>query len=132
MLGLMRPFRACRAGPLAACIAVLAAVFASGCGSPDPVRVQGRTIDIRLEEFRFVPQTITATPGRTTITVRNAGVLAHNLKLLRRGVEVGGTDTIQHGQTTSTTVTLRRGTYRMVCTIANHDDLGMYGSLVVR
>ena len=29
-------------------------------------------------------------------------------------------------------MTLKRGTYRMVCTIANHDDLGMYGSLVVR
>ena len=132
MRGLMRPFRARRAGLLAACIAVLAAVSASGCGSPDPVRVHGRTISVKLEEFRFVPQTIHATPGRTTITTDNAGVLAHNLKLLRRGVEVAGTDTIQHGQTASTTVTLRRGTYRMVCTIANHDDLGMYGSLVVR
>lgn len=132
MRGLMRPFRARRARFLAAFTAALAAAFAGGCGSSDAVRVQGRTINVKLEEFRFVPQRIVATPGRTTITARDAGVLAHNLKLLRRGVEVGGTDTIQHGQTASTTVTLKRGTYRMVCTIANHDDLGMYGSLVVR
>jgi plastocyanin len=107
-------------------------VLTGGCGSPDPVTEKGRTIHVKLEEFRFVPQTIHATPGRTTITVEDAGVLAHNLKLLRRGVEVGGTDTIQHGQTATTTVTLKKGTYRMVCTIANHDDLGMYGSIVVR
>jgi plastocyanin len=132
MRGLMRPFRAPRAGSLAVLAVLVAGLLASGCGSPDPVRVHGRSIDVRLEEFRFVPQTIEATPGRTTITARNAGVLAHNLKLLRRGVEVGGTDTIQHGMTATTTVTLKRGTYRMVCTIANHDDLGMYGSIVVR
>jgi uncharacterized cupredoxin-like copper-binding protein len=31
-----------------------------------------------------------------------------------------------------TTVTLRPGTYELRCTLANHDDLGMYGTLVVR
>jgi plastocyanin len=128
MRGLMRPFRARHA----AAVAVVVGVLTSGCGSPDPVTERGRAIHVKLEEFRFVPQTIHATPGRTTITAEDTGVLAHNLKLLRRGVEVGGTDTIQHGQTATTTVTLKKGTYRMVCTIANHDDLGMYGSIVVR
>jgi len=128
----MRLFRDRRAGPLAALATALATLGATGCGSPDPVSVRGSTIDVRLEEFRFVPQAIRASAGRVTIRVRNEGVLAHNLKLFRRGVEVVGTDTIQHGMPASTTVTLRRGTYRMVCTIANHDDLGMYGSLVVR
>ena len=28
-------------------------------------------------------------------------------------------------------VVLTPGTYRLVCTIANHDDLGQYGELVV-
>jgi plastocyanin len=132
MPGLMRPFRDRRAGQLAALAVVLATLGAAGCGSPDPVRVHGHTIDVRLEEFRFVPQVIRAPAGRTTIRVHDAGVLTHNLKLTRRGVEVGATVTIQHGMTASTTLTLKRGTYRMVCTVANHDDLGMYGSLIVR
>jgi plastocyanin len=132
MPGLMRPFRDRRAGPLAALAALVATVGVTGCGASDPVRVQGHTINVRLEEFRFVPQVIRASAGRTTIRVTDAGVLAHNLKLIRRGVEVGGTDTIQHGMTASTTLTLKRGTYRMICSVANHDDLGMYGSLVVR
>ena len=29
-------------------------------------------------------------------------------------------------------IALQPGTYRLVCTIANHDDLGQYGTLVVK
>jgi hypothetical protein len=29
-------------------------------------------------------------------------------------------------------VRLNPGTYRMRCSLANHDDLGMYGTLLVR
>ena len=40
-------------------------------------------------------------------------------------------DTMQPGETGEPIkVTLTPGTYRLVCTIANHDDLGQYGTLV--
>ena len=35
-----------------------------------------------------------------------------------------------HGATDS--VTLPRGEYKMLCTVANHEELGMTGRLVVR
>ena len=36
------------------------------------------------------------------------------------------------GERVETEFTIRPGTYRLVCTIANHDDLGQIGTLIVR
>ena len=45
----------------------------------------------------------------------------------------GRTATMQPGQTGEPIkVTLAPGEYRLVCTIANHDDLGQYGELTVQ
>ena len=45
----------------------------------------------------------------------------------------GGTRTAQPGETVTTTFPqLEPGTYRLACTIANHDDLGQYGKLIVQ
>jgi uncharacterized cupredoxin-like copper-binding protein len=40
---------------------------------------------------------------------------------------------MQPGQTAAPVkVTLAPGEYRLVCTIANHDDLGQFGTLTVK
>jgi hypothetical protein len=40
---------------------------------------------------------------------------------------------MQPGQTAAPVkITLAPGDYRLVCTIANHDDLGQFGTLKVR
>jgi uncharacterized cupredoxin-like copper-binding protein len=41
------------------------------------------------------------------------------------------TKTLFPGQTAQTTVDLEPGKYRLVCTIANHDNLGQYAELKV-
>jgi uncharacterized cupredoxin-like copper-binding protein len=41
------------------------------------------------------------------------------------------TKTLFPGETGQTTVDLGPGKYRLVCTIANHDNLGQYGELKV-
>ena len=41
------------------------------------------------------------------------------------------TKTLFPGQSALTTVELRPGKYRLVCTIANHDNLGQYAELKV-
>ena len=47
-------------------------------------------------------------------------------------IEVGGTRSTQPGESASVTFEdLEPGEYRLACTIANHDDLGQYGTLVV-
>ena len=45
---------------------------------------------------------------------------------------LGQTPTAQPGTTVTAVVDLKPGTYLMRCTLANHDDLGMTGTLVVR
>ena len=46
--------------------------------------------------------------------------------------ELGGTRSTQPGESASMTFeNLEPGEYRLACTIANHDDLGQYGTLVV-
>jgi plastocyanin len=110
-----------------------AAVPAAGCGGePAAQAVKGRVLEVHASEFRFSPQNVVMTPGRTTIRLVDDGKLPHNLKLLRNGTRIGGPATVQHGGSSKWDVVLREGRYRMVCTIQNHDDLGQYGQIVVR
>jgi plastocyanin len=125
----MPPVRT-RLGLLAA--ALLAAGQAGCVGHRPTTQVRGRTLTLRMEEYRFVPQKIEASAGPLTIRARDDGVLAHNVAVFRKGFEVGGAQTVQHGQTTVVHVNLPRGTYRLKCTVSNHESLGMYASLVVR
>jgi uncharacterized cupredoxin-like copper-binding protein len=120
---------------LAACAAVLA-----GCGSDPPyVAAGGRTVNLRLDEYRILPQRVTVPAGRIRIVARNTGRLTHNVAVVQFDRPLGEdeekqyarTPTAHPGDVVRTSVTLRPGKYRLVCTIANHDNLGQYGELKV-
>ncbi len=120
--------------------ATLAAGALAGCGDTDPVPVDGRTLEVELDEYRIIPENARAAAGRLRIVATNVGRSTHNLKVVRLNeedreapaTELGGTGTAQPGETaTFTFENLKAGEYRMVCTITNHDDLGQYGKLVV-
>jgi uncharacterized cupredoxin-like copper-binding protein len=117
-----------------------AAAFAAGCGGGEPVELEGRTLRLRLDEYRILPQDVRVARGRLRIVATNLGRLTHNVKIVREdrddteapSREVGGTRSTQPGESASVTFeALRPGRYRLACTIANHDDLGQYGTLVV-
>jgi uncharacterized cupredoxin-like copper-binding protein len=125
---------------LATVLAVLAGVL-GGCGDDDVFRTDRPVLRVTLDEYRIVPQNIVVKPGRTKLVVRNTGRLTHNLVIQipegpdGKPVEIPGgrVGTMQPGETAEPVkVTLRPGTYRLVCTIANHDDLGQYGTLEVK
>jgi plastocyanin len=85
------------------------------------------------DEYSFDPATVVVQgAGRLTVSLKNEGSLAHNLKIMRGDEEVGGTPTFQGGETKSGVVNLEHGQYRMVCTVGNHEELGMVGELTVR
>ena len=120
-------------------IAVALAAVLAGCGSAGPVPVANRTIGVKLDEYRITPERISAPAGELRIIARNRGRLTHNLKIERvpadpegRPEVLGGTATLHPGERGESRITLEPGTYRLACTIANHDDLGQYGELVVR
>ena len=124
-------------------LAVLAvvAIALGGCGDDDVFRTDRPILRLTLDEYRIVPQNIVVKPGRMKFDVRNTGKHAtHNLAVqIPKGpdgkpVELGRTETMQPGERAEPIkVTLMAGReYRLVCTIANHDDLGQYGTVKVR
>jgi len=119
-------------------IALLAGV--AGCGSDDDdkpgrtVSVQaGTTLDVVADEYSFDPETIVLNGGgELTIALENTGVLAHNLRVIEDGEDIGGTPTFTGGKTRDGELALEPGEYELVCTVGNHADLGMTGKLTVR
>jgi hypothetical protein len=122
------------------CLAAVAIALA-GCGEGERVRIDRPILRISLDEYRIVPQNISARPGLIKIVARNTGRLTHNLAIQTPPKKVGDKpQDVVGGRVTSMQpgavaepikVRLKRGTYRLVCTIANHDDLGQYGELVI-
>ncbi|MFP5364002.1 MAG: hypothetical protein ACLGI5_14870 [Thermoleophilia bacterium] len=125
---------------MAATLAALA-LGLGACGDDDVLRTDRPILRLTVDEYRIVPQNIVVKPGRMKITVRNTGRLTHNLAVQipegpdGRPVDLPGgrVDTMQPGEAGAPIkVTLEPGEYRLVCTIANHDDLGQYGVLKVQ
>jgi hypothetical protein len=127
-----------RATLLAAILAALA-LTAGGCGDGDAFRTDRPILRLTLDEYRVVPQNIVVKPGRMKFDVRNRGRLTHNLAIQipngpdGKPIELRRTETMQPGERAAPIkLTLAPGTYRLVCTIANHDDLGQFGTLEVK
>jgi len=117
---------------------VLCSLLLAACGDDDEA---GRTVTapanaklrVVADEYSFDPSTIVLSgAGTLTLTLRNQGSLAHNLKLFRGDEESGGTPTLPAGGSESTRLNIEHGSYKMVCTVGDHEELGMTGTLRVR
>ena len=114
--------------------ALLAATVLAGCGGAGPtVQARDQRAEIQLDDFLIRPQNVRAQAGELTFAIANKGRLGHNLRLRggRDGEQVV-TTTLLPGREAMKTVTLAPGSYTMLCTVANHEQLGMTGRLVVR
>jgi plastocyanin len=117
----------------------VAIALATGCSDDDPVRSDRPVVRVTLDEYAITPQDVSVPPGKVELVARNIGRLTHNLQVEippedpdEQTETLGQTPTAQPGTTVSATVDLKPGTYLMRCSLANHDDLGMTGNLVVR
>jgi plastocyanin len=118
---------------LAACLAAATA----GCGAEDggapekTVTVErGQAARVVAHEYRFDPSGVVVA-GPVRLRLDNEGSLAHNLRVLEGDRDLGGTPTFQGGSR-GATLKLAPGNYRMVCTVGDHAELGMKGTLRVR
>lgn len=120
---------------LCACLLALAGC---GGGSDAPARSvtlgPGEPIRVTAEEYTFDPGRIVvrAGDGPLRIELDNRGDLAHDIEVLDSERELGGLPSFPGGETRATTVRVPPGSYRFVCTVADHEELGMEGELEVR
>ena len=119
-------------------LTALLLVLAGGCGDDDePGRTvtveQGKPVHVVADEYSFDPEAIVMTGGgELEVELENDGSLAHNLRVLDGGTELGGTPTFSGGQTRTGTVEVEPGEYDLVCTVGDHEELGMKGKLTVK
>jgi plastocyanin len=112
----------------------LCALPLAGCGgSATTVKQTPSRLAVTLDDYLIRPQSIAvATGSRLTLTVTNRGRLGHTFRIrTRTDRNVLAFTTIQPGESKSRTFRLGRGTYTMYCVLANHEELGMYGTLRV-
>jgi hypothetical protein len=88
---------------------------------------------VSAKEFSLITSRQTLKPGAVTIQLYNAGEDAHDLRLQR----VGGTRALRVRETSPGDVrqlraVLRRGKWKLWCSLPGHAKAGMRATLVVR
>jgi uncharacterized cupredoxin-like copper-binding protein len=111
----------------------------AGCGSAKEVVATDSTVHLRVDEYRLLPQKVRVAGPNVRLVLTDDGRLTHNVKVYSttqvdeedKPILLGGTNTAHPGETVSGTIRLKPGRYRLACSIANHDDLGEHGILIV-
>jgi plastocyanin len=113
---------------------LVTAVSAAGAGVAAPAAGARTTnVGVGLREFRLAPFRDVVKPGNVRFYVSNHGEDAHNLVVMRRGRVYGKTPEIRSREERTLLVRLRRrGHYRLVCTLFDHEARGMVARLIVR
>jgi len=109
---------------LLACAALLV-VAGTGAARAQPTFTV-HTVRVTAKEYRFALSTSKVSAGRVKFVIKNIGATEHDFAI------AGHTSrTIGPGQSTTISVTLKRGTYPYRCTVDSHAELGMKGVLHV-
>ncbi|MDE3025749.1 MAG: cupredoxin domain-containing protein [Acidobacteriota bacterium] len=99
---------------------------AKGAGAP--AKAPGVTVQVQEVEFKITLSTSQVPHGTVTFVVKNAGKIVHNLTIQQGGEH---TANLSAGSTANLTVTLKKGSYTLYCSIPGHRQLGMVAKLTV-
>jgi uncharacterized cupredoxin-like copper-binding protein len=124
-----------------------------GSGGVSTNTAKGTPVSIDLGDTKGTdgPMTMTISPasvpaGAVTFTVKNSGTIKHEMVVLKSAAadlvvgadgkvseasSVGEVGDVLVGKTGSKTLTLKAGTYEIVCNIKDHFKLGMHATLTV-
>jgi uncharacterized cupredoxin-like copper-binding protein len=111
-----------RAFVLSLLVAALGLTFAPAA-LPKQAAVKGTTITVTASEFKFKLSKTSAPHGKLTFHVVNRGKLQHDFKIAGRK-----TILLNPGKSSNLSVTLKKGSYAYMCTVAGHAAAGMKGT----
>jgi plastocyanin len=117
---------------LLAALVAAALTLRGADASPAPTRARDGRIALALDDFRFDPQVIRARKGPLTFELHNRGRLGHGFRLRKNGRTWLQEPSLRPGERRTVTRRLEPGDYRMFDAISNYEELGMYGTVVVR
>ena len=109
--------------------APLAAAQQGSSASSKPGGPTTLHIDTDPAQLAFVPTSLTAPAGKITIIMKNDSAIPHSVAIQAPGDVPGAV--VNQGQMSTTTATLRAGTYTYYCTVPGHRQAGMVGTLTV-
>ena len=120
----------------------LALLAGAGCGGgrdqdgtrgPAAKVAAGGPFVVTAREYALEPgNVVVAGPGPLHLRLRNSGSLPHDVRVQSGDRDLGGTDSIPGGKSATAIVDLAPGRYRILCTVGDHAQLGMTGTLRVK
>ena len=81
------------------------------------------TVTVKASEFKFVLSKKTAKHGVITFKVTNKGHITHDFKIAGKK-----TPMLQPGKSATLKVTLKKGSFKYICTVPGHAAAGMKGT----
>jgi plastocyanin len=96
---------------------------------------KGQTLKLSADAggaLKFDKSSLTAKAGKVTIVLDNPSSLPHAVELEGNGLEEKKSDTINKGETTKVTATVKAGKYEYYCPVDGHKAGGMTGELTVQ
>src|SRR4051794_40645875 len=88
----------------------------------------GKSVTVKASEFKFrLSVSSVSAPGSVTFNVVNQGKIQHDFKIAGKK-----TILLNPGKSSKLTVTLKKGKYVYLCTVAGHAKLGMKGTFTVK
>ena len=104
----------------------------TGSAAPDSADpTESRTIIATAEDFSFSLDRDDLTAGSYEIELVNDGAASHDLKVEQDGNDIGGSQVIPPGESTTFTVDLEPGEYVFYCSVGNHRAMGMEVTVTV-
>ncbi len=87
----------------------------------------GDTVNVTMKDFAFALDKTSVNAGTVTFNIKNEGPSPHNFVINEKEGSL-----IEMGKTATLKVDLKAGTYKYICNVAGHEQLGMVGNLTVK
>jgi uncharacterized cupredoxin-like copper-binding protein len=123
---MIRSMLAARLTALAVVALAGVVVFAGAVAVPAFARTHAALttrVTVTATEFKFKLSRASAPHGKVSFKLVNKGSVAHNFKIAGHKTKL-----VDPGDSTTLTVTLEKGSYKYLCTVAGHAAAGMKGS----